>query len=82
MRASPLVLFVFPRYRSAMPLLDPAPEPVPFEEVAEVLSAAASRVGGGPPSMVVATGAQLASALAAAGFRVVRDAEPGAQLTL
>jgi hypothetical protein len=65
-----------------MPLLDPAPEPVPFDEVAEVLSAAAAQVRGGPPNMVVATGAQLASALAMAGFRVLRDTAPGAQLTL
>ncbi len=65
-----------------MALLPPMPDPVPFEEVAAVLARAASRVRGGPPSMVTASGHQLAAALEQAGFRVVRDAAPGRQLTL
>ncbi len=65
-----------------MPLLPPATEPVPFDELAEVLSRAASRVPGGPPALIDASGRQLAEALDAEGWRVVRDAPPGAQLTL
>jgi len=65
-----------------MPLLPPATEPVPFDEIAEVLARAASRAPGGPPALIDASGRQLAEALDAAGFRVVRDAAPSAQLTL
>ncbi len=65
-----------------MPLFDPVADPVPLEEVAAVLAQAAARVTGGPPAMIAATGGQLGAALAAAGFRVVRDAAPGEQLTL
>jgi hypothetical protein len=65
-----------------MPILPPVAEPVPFEEIAAVLADAASRVPGGPPSMVTASGRQLADALAAAGFRVVRQPVSDAQLTL
>jgi len=64
-----------------MPLLDPAPDDVPFEEVAAVLADAACRVTGGPPAIVAASGRQLAAALETAGLRVVRHA-PGRQLTL
>jgi hypothetical protein len=55
---------------------------VPFDEVANVLADAAARVSGGPPALVTATGRQLAAALETAGFRVVRDPAPGAQLSL
>jgi hypothetical protein len=65
-----------------MPLVEPAPHDVPFEEVASVLADAACRVAGGPPALIAASGRHLAAALEAAGFRVVRDTEPGQQLTL
>jgi hypothetical protein len=65
-----------------VPLLEPLPDPVPFDEVAAVLADAAARVSGGPPALVTASGKQLAAALANAGFRVVREAALGDQLTL
>ena len=65
-----------------MPLLQPLPEPVTFEEVAAVLDEAAIRSRGGPPYVINAAGRHLAAALDAAGFRVVRAPIPGAQLTL
>jgi hypothetical protein len=65
-----------------MPLLPPATEPLPFEEIAALLARAASRVPGGPPALIDASGRHLAEALGAEGWRVVRDAAPGAQLTL
>jgi hypothetical protein len=65
-----------------MPLLPPLPDPVPFEEVAAVLARAASRVPGGPPVMVTASGRHLAAALEAAGFQVVRAPASGRQLSL
>ena len=65
-----------------MPLLEPLHDPVPFEEVAAVLADAASRVPGGPPALIGASSRQLAAALEAAGFQVVRRASPSAQLTL
>jgi hypothetical protein len=65
-----------------MPLVEPAPDHVPFEEVAAVLADAACRVTGGPPAMIAAGGRHLAAALEAAGFRVIRDTAPGRQLTL
>jgi hypothetical protein len=65
-----------------MPLVEPTLDPVPFEEVAAVLTRAAVSVTGGPASVVSASGRQLAAALEAAGFRVVRQREPGPQLTL
>ena len=65
-----------------MTLVAPLPDPVPFDEVADVLANAAARVSGGPPALVTASGRQLAAALETAGFRVVRDAAPDGQLTL
>ena len=65
-----------------MPLLQPLPESVPFEEVAAVLARAASRVSGGPPVLIDAGGRHLAAALDAAGFRVVREPSVNRQLTL
>jgi hypothetical protein len=65
-----------------MPIVQPLPETVPFDDVAAVLAQSASRVPGGPPALITASGRQLAAALEAAGFRVVRDAPPSAQLTL
>ena len=65
-----------------MAILSPVPEPVPLEEVAAVLAAAASRVRGGPPALIDVNSRLLAAALEAAGFRVVRNAEPTRQLTL
>lgn len=65
-----------------MPLSHPTLETVPFEEIAEILSRAASRVPGGPPALIDVSGRQLAAALDAAGFKVVRDAAPGPQLSL
>jgi thiamine pyrophosphate-dependent acetolactate synthase large subunit-like protein len=65
-----------------MPLIQPLPAPVPFEEVAAVLADAAARVSGGPPALVTASGRQLAAALETAGFRVVRDAKHDGQFTL
>jgi hypothetical protein len=65
-----------------MPLIPPVPDPVPFVVVAEVLANAASRVSGGPPALVTASGSHLAAALEAAGFCVVRAAAPAGQLTL
>jgi hypothetical protein len=64
-----------------MMLLPPACEPVPFDEVAAMLAQAASRVSGGPPALVGASGRHLAAALEAAGFRVFRE-HCGTQLTL
>jgi len=55
-----------------MQLFQPVPDPVPFDEVADVLADAAARVTGGPPALVTASGRQLAAALETAGFRVVR----------
>jgi hypothetical protein len=65
-----------------MSLFPPVRAPVPFEEVAEVLADAATRVSGGPPALVTASGRQLAAALESAGFRVVPAVSPGVQLTL
>ena len=65
-----------------MPILQPLADEVPFEEVAAVLAAAATRVSGGPPALIGASGRQLAGALEAAGFSVVRRPKPGRQLTL
>jgi len=65
-----------------MSLLDPLPETVPFEEVAAVLARAVLLVPGGPQAVINAGGRHLAAALVVAGFRVVRDVEPGPQLTL
>jgi hypothetical protein len=65
-----------------MPLIPPAPETVPFEEVAAVLDAAAVRARGGPPMAICAAGWHLAAALDQAGLTVVRMPQPGAQLTL
>ena len=65
-----------------MPILPAIPEPVPFDEVAAVLATAAGRVRGGPPALIEASSRQLAAALEAAGFRVVREAAPSRQLTL
>ena len=65
-----------------MPLLDPASEPVPINEVAAVLEQAASRVPGGPPALIGTSSRHLAAALEAAGFRVVRDLTATEQLTL
>jgi hypothetical protein len=64
-----------------MPLLQPLHDPVPFEKVAAVLAEAASRVRGGPPALIGASSRQLAAALEAGGFEVVRR-DPGPQLTL
>ena len=65
-----------------MPLLQPIPEPVSFEEVAAVLDEAVVRARGGPPRAISVAGWHLAGALDAAGFHVVRTPVPGAQLTL
>ena len=62
-----------------MALIPPTPEQVPFDEVAELLEAAARRARGGP--MAAVTGRMLATALELAGLRVVRDS-CGPQLTL
>ena len=64
-----------------MPLLPPAPEPVPFDEVASVLAEAALRARGGPPGLIPTAGRHLAAALTEAGFSVVRAPDPR-QLTL
>jgi hypothetical protein len=65
-----------------MTLLPPLPQPVPFDDVATVLAEAASRVPGGPPALVTASGKHLAAALEAAGFLVVREAGTHLQLSL
>jgi hypothetical protein len=57
-------------------------EPVPFDEVAAVLSSAAARASGGPAGIICANGRQLAAALEDAGFRVIRANPLGPQLTL
>ncbi len=64
-----------------MKLLPPTLDEVPFDEVAAVLADAAGRVSGGPPALVTASGRQLAAALDAAGFRVMRNSSVP-QLTL
>ena len=46
-----------------MPLLQPMPEPVTFEEVAAVLDEAAIRSRGGPPYAINVAGWHLAAAL-------------------
>ena len=66
----------------AMPLLQPLPDPVPFEEVAAILDEAAMQTRGGPPCSIPAAGYHLASALGAAGFHVVRAPAQARQLTL
>jgi hypothetical protein len=73
---------MFVALHCGMPLLPPAPEPVPFDEVADVLAQAALRVGGGPPAMITASGRHLAASLEAAGFCVVRQCPRSAQFTL
>ena len=65
-----------------MPIFSHVPEPVPFDEIAAVLADAACRVPGGPPAHITASARHLAAALELAGFRVVRDVAPDAQLTL
>lgn len=65
-----------------MPLLQPLPEVVPFQEVVDVLAAAVARVPGGPPAHLTVSARQLAGALDQAGFEVVRKCPPGRQLTL
>jgi hypothetical protein len=66
-----------------MALTPPIPEPVPFNEVAEVVLAdAVARAGGGPAGLIVASGVHLAAALEAVVWRVVRDAPDTAQLCL
>ena len=65
-----------------MPLLEPQPEPVAFEEVAAVLEKAAMLTRGGPPCSIPAAGWHLANALSLAGFQVVRAPVAGPQLTL
>jgi hypothetical protein len=64
-----------------MPLVPPLPDPVPFDEVADVLDRATLRARGGPMAASLVTGRQLAAALDAAGFEVVRI-RPSAQLSL
>jgi len=52
-----------------MPLLPPHPtEPVPLQEVADVLAAAVSRVHGGPPALIGASSRHLAATLEQAGY--------------
>jgi hypothetical protein len=65
-----------------MPLIDPLPEKVPYEEVAATLAEAALRLSGGPARSLPLSGAALAAALYAAGYVVVREAAPRRQLTL
>jgi len=65
-----------------MSILQTQPVRVPLDEVAKVLAEAAARAAGGPPTLILATGWQLATALEAAGFQIVRDAPPERQLTL
>lgn len=65
-----------------MSVLPPVPDPVPFDEVAAVLSSAAARASGGPAGIICANGRQLAAALEDAGFRVIRANPLGPQLTL
>ena len=65
-----------------MPIIDPLPEPVTFEEVAAVLDEAVLQAGGGPPYVIGAAGWHLAAALSTAGFHVVRAAAASRQLTL
>ncbi len=65
-----------------MPLLQPLPEPVTFEEVAAILDEAVLQARGGPPYVIGAAGWHLATALSAAGFHVVRAPADARQLTL
>ncbi len=65
-----------------MPIIQPTPEPVPFEEVAAVLDEAAMQARGGPPYLIPAAGWHLAAALNDAGFHVVRAPADARQLTL
>ncbi len=65
-----------------MPICLPAFDPVPFEEVADVLASAAARVPGGPPALIGVSSRHLAAALEAAGFRIIRAAPQDPQLTL
>ena len=77
-----LVLYSFFWLAGFVPIIIPAPEPVPFEEVAAVLDEAAMHARGGPPYMIPAAGWHLAAALNAAGFHVVRAPADLRQLTL
>ena len=65
-----------------MPLLPPAAEIVPFDEVAAILADAVARSTGGPPALLPIPGRYLAAALDLAGCQVVRCTRPGPQLTL
>ena len=65
-----------------MPLLQPLPDPVTFEEVAAILDEAVLQARAGPPYVIGAAGWHLASALSAAGFHVVRAPPDSRQLTL
>ncbi len=65
-----------------MPLRQPSPEPVSFEEVAAILDEAARQARGGPPYATGPAGWHLAAALSAAGFHVVRGLANARQLTL
>ena len=65
-----------------MPLLQPFPDPVTFEEVAAILDEAVQQACGGPLYVIGAAGLHLASALSAAGFHVVRAPADARQLTL
>ncbi len=64
-----------------MPLLQPLPEPVSFEEVAAILDEAALQARGGPPYVSGAAGWHLANALSLAGYHVVRAPTDARQLT-
>ena len=77
-----LDLFAALCHLGVMLLLPLIPEPVPFDEVAEVLAEATRRVSGGPPAMIGASGRHLRRPWTLPGCAVVRDVPPGAQLTL
>jgi hypothetical protein len=65
-----------------MPMIPPGLEPVPFSEVANVLTEAVQRATGGPMFVALAHGRDLTAALENAGFTVVRAPRLHPQLTL
>ena len=65
-----------------MPIIPPSLEPVPLNEVADVLTETVRRATGGPMFVAMAHGRDLALALEQAGFAVVRAPRLHPQLTL
>jgi hypothetical protein len=64
-----------------MSLVLPVPAAAPFDDAEPVPANAASRISDDLPALATASGRQLAVALEAAGFYVMRNPAPGEQFT-